>query len=162
MVRTIFIGYNCEEDTWRAELIRRCLENEDFHAYGFWDPAFLEQIKKEGKEAIRQLINMEFKGAEATIVLIGRYTYDSPWIEYEIRKSHIKEKPIIGIYIHNIRKGDGETCEKGRNPFNKIIVNIGGRRDVLANHIPVYDWIEDDGRANIRKWIQDVVTETSE
>ena len=155
MCKKLFLCHDCDEDRSRIEKIRDSLETKRKVLAGLWDKELVEEARRKGREAIRELINSEFKGTSVTVVLIGESTYYNPWIEYEIRKSHVHEKGIIGIYIHNLITIDGRRSRKGKNPFAKITVNVHGRREILSKYIPVYDWVEDDGINNIDRWIKE-------
>jgi hypothetical protein len=46
------------------------------------------------------------------------------------------------------------TDSKGANPFNNWSVTQNGQKVSLATLYPTYDWVSDDGRANIGIWIE--------
>ena len=91
-----------------------------------------------------RLIDAALEDSEVTVVLIGQKTYKSRWVRYEIEKSIERNNGLLGVYIDSIRDAQGRTSRVGRSPFGDI-----------ADDVPHFDWVEDDGFSNIREWIAD-------
>jgi hypothetical protein len=79
-------------------------------------------------------------GTSVTVVLIGAETGKRRWVKYEIKRSIELGKGLLGIDISKIRDPRGKTDTKGPNP--------------LPSGYPLYQWNNDDGRANIGTWIE--------
>ena len=76
---------------------------------------------------------------------------DPPW---EVKKqSYKKGNALLGIYVHNIKNQNSETDIKGKNPFDSWHI-----KDVYFSSIyKSYDWVHDEGRDNISKWIEEAI-----
>lgn len=106
----------------------------------FIDSAKWESVKRDGDQAIKNCIASQLNGTSVTVVLIGSLTSQRRWINYEIQESLKRPNGLLGIYIHNCPLFDGSTDIKGANP--------------LPAGYSTYDWINDNGRANLGMWIE--------
>jgi hypothetical protein len=104
-----------------------------------WIDASLWERTKPNDSAIRQLIGRALQNTTVTVVLIGSDTSKRRWVNYEIRESLARGNALIGIYIHNIPGFNRTTDPKGVNP--------------LPSSAPTYDWVRDDGYANLGSWV---------
>jgi hypothetical protein len=76
-------------------------------------------------------------------------------VGYEIKQSHGKGNGLLGIYIHNIKDTNGKTDLKGKNPLDSWwITQENGMKKYLSSIYKTYDWVNDNGRANIGAWIE--------
>jgi len=46
------------------------------------------------------------------------------------------------------------TDTRGTNPFSKWQIDKDGRKVLLSEIYPTYDWVNDDGRNNMGNWIE--------
>ena len=60
-------------------------------------------------------------------------------------------KGMLGVYIHKVRLFDGSTDIKGGSPFDKWTFSAPNGKVITY---PTYDWVDDDGRANLGSWIE--------
>jgi hypothetical protein len=80
-------------------------------------------------------------------------------VQYEIRKSYDRGNALLGIYIDNIKDQSGQIHPlRGSNPFESVIVGgtalSGGGVSISRKiHVPIYDWVTDNGRTSIATWI---------
>src|SRR5262245_56921525 len=150
MARRTFFSFHYERDVWRAGQVRNCwVAKPDRESAGFWDAAAWEAVKKKGDEAIEKWIDDQLKGTSVTVVLIGAETSGSKYVGYEIKQSHNKGNGMLGITIHNMRDVNSRTDTAGKNPFANWQVERNGRKVLLSDIYPVYDWVNDNGRINI-------------
>jgi hypothetical protein len=49
-------------------------------------------------ETIRRVLRMKISWATTVVVLVGKETYERPWVNWEIEQAHKQGKRIIGIY----------------------------------------------------------------
>jgi len=154
MARRVFFSFHYEGDVWRAGQIRNCWVTQDRESAGFWDAAAWEQVKRKGEAAIERWIDEQLKGTSVTVVLIGSQTSERPYVGYEIKQSYSKDNGMLGIYIHNMKDSDGHTAAPGKNPFGNWHIQENGRQVSLSSLFPTYDWVNDNGRANIGTWIE--------
>lgn len=139
MARKTFFSFHYERDNWRAAQIRNASLTQKEDA-GFIDAVDWEEVKKKGQAAIEKWIQDQLHNTTCTVVLIGAETSTRPYVAYEVEQSRIRGNGLIGIYIHNVKDAQGKTDTKGANP--------------LPSGAPTYDWVNDDGRANLGTWIE--------
>jgi hypothetical protein len=159
MVRHVFFSFHYERDVWRANQVRNSwVTKPNTEAAGFIDKAAFEEVKKKGDAAVEKWIDDQLNGTSVTVVLIGAETSTRKYVQYEIKKSHGKNG-MLGIYIHKQKDQDGKTDSKGANPFDFFyITNSDGSTIYLSALYPTYDWINDNGYANLGKWIEAAAT----
>jgi hypothetical protein len=61
---------------------------------------------------------------------------------------------MLGIYIHNMKDVNSKTDIKGTNPLSNWHVERDGKKVLLSDIYPTYDWINDDGYKNLGTWIE--------
>ncbi len=151
MARKVFFSFHFDRDSRRVAQVRNA------HVIGYYEkPPFLsaadwETVKRKGDAAIKKWIDDNLIGSSATIVLIGAETYTRPWVKYEIEESYKKGNGLLGITLHNINDPLTGKDTPGQNPFTYIKDKFG---NPLSNSIPIYDWINSNGRDNIGSWIE--------
>ncbi|MDP2672310.1 MAG: TIR domain-containing protein [Nanoarchaeota archaeon] len=155
MPKSVFFSFDYDRDIWRVSQVRNSnVVKPRGEEDGFIDSASWEEVKKKDEATIKRWIDNQLEGTSITIVLIGAQTYDSKWVNYEIQTSANRKNKLLGIYIHNIRNNYQQTDYKGKNPFEKFtFTKSDGTKINLSNLVPVYDWVLQDGRSNITKWI---------
>ena len=154
MARRVFFSFHHSRDVWRSGQVRNSWVTQDRESAGFWDSAAWEEIKKKDTAAIEKWIDDQMKGTSVTVVLIGAQTSDRQHVGYEIKQSHNKGNGLLGIYIHNMKDVNSKTDTKGNNPLANWHVEQGGRKVLLSEIYPCYDWVSDDGRKNMGDWIE--------
>jgi antiphage defense system Thoeris ThsB-like protein len=149
MARKIFFSFHYERDAWRAGQVRNANVVSDEDEYGFIDAVDWEAIKKKGNAAIKRWIDDQLENTSVTAVLIGAETADREWVQFEIQRSWNRGNGVVGVRIHNIKDQDQEADTAGRDPFEDFKLPDGTR---LSSVCKTYDWVNDDGRANLGKW----------
>ncbi len=154
MARKVFFSFHYEHDVWRVANVRN---SDQFKAAGestaFIDGVAWEAVKKGGSQAIKNWINKQLEGTSVTIVLIGSETNGRDYVHYEIEQSIKKGNGLLGVYVHNMKDSQGKTVMKGTNPFLRHQVQgVFGALKVY----PTYDWVNDNGRDNLKHWIESV------
>lgn len=159
MPRRVFFSFHYD-DVVRAMNVRNSwVVRGDNETAGFIDKADFETVERQGDAAIRRWIDAQLHGTSVTVVLIGASTWSRPYVQYEIRQSYIKGNGLLGVSIHNIRDFRMQTSPAGQNPF--AFSKVPGRTllggDIsLPYRVPVYDWVNDNGRENMQRWIESV------
>ena len=154
MARRTFFSFSYERDCWRAGQVRNSWVTKDRESAGFWDAVVWEEVKKKSKDAIEKWIDDQLKGTSVTVVLIGAETSASTYVGYEIKQSHIRGHGLLGIYIHNLKDVGSKIDTKGLNPLSNWHMERDGRKVLLSDIYPTYDWVNDDGRNNMGGWIE--------
>jgi len=151
MARKVFYSFHFKRDAWRAAQVRNSNVIADEDEFGVIDSVAWEQIERQGDEAIKRWINDQLKFTSVTVVLIGAQTAERDWVDYEIRQSWKRGNALLGLRIHGIKNQDTETDIPGANPFASIRLADGTS---LSSIIRVYDWVADNGRANLGTWVE--------
>ena len=152
MARKTFFSFHFEGDSWRAGQVRNSNVIPIECETGFMDACDWEEVKKKGAPAVEQWIASQLEGTSVTAVLIGTETAGRPWVQHEIIESWNRGNGIVGVLIHNIKDQNGETALPGRNPLDEIKLPDGRS---LAAVCRTYDWVADQGRANLGSWIEE-------
>lgn len=152
--RQVFLSFDYDEDVIRASQIKEmgALEKETLFSGNGW-----EKVKYQNDNSIKKWIEENMKYRSCVIVLIGEKTSNSEWVLYEIKKAVENNKPIFGIYIHNLKDMSNKISSKGLNPFDKLTLN----GEKLSNYVDCYNPKSfdtyNDIKNNIEKWIETAV-----
>lgn len=155
MVRKAFFSFHYQKDVWRVNSVRNSWVTKPEHeASKFLDAAEREKVWRGGDAAIKQWIDNQLNGTSVTVVLIGSETAGREYVNYEIVQSHKQKKGLLGIYIHQLKDQNQRTSIKGRNPFDDWSITVDGRKKLLSEIYPTYDWVNNDGYNNMPVWIE--------
>jgi hypothetical protein len=97
MTRRVFISYQ-HEDLLKAKGLNLMTYNKKVNV-DFTGRHLLSPVDSQDDAYISRKIREQLKGSSATIVLIGRETTNSEWVEREIAWSREDGKGIIGIRV---------------------------------------------------------------
>lgn len=160
MARKAFFSFHYQNDVWRANQVRNSwVTKDDREAAGFIDAADFEEVARKGDTAIKKWIDDQLNGTSVTVVLIGSETSSRSYVQYELEKSWKKGNGIIGIYIHQCKDKNGNTCTKGDISFGPLFTNDTDDKKYFYQRFKTYDWVDDDGYKNMGKWIEDAAKE---
>ncbi len=154
MARRAFFSFHYERDCWRAGQVRNSWVTKDRESSGFWDAAAWEEVKKKTDAEIEKWIGDQLVGTSVTVVLIGAETSTRQYVGYEIKLSHRRGNGMLGIYIHNMKDANSKTDTKGINPLSNWHVEHDGKKILLSDLYPTYDWVNDEGYKNLGIWIE--------
>lgn len=59
--------------------------------------------KQVSDRTIKRLLRMKMRWSGSVIVIIGKKTYQRPWVKWEIDMARKLGKPIIGVYEHGLK-----------------------------------------------------------
>jgi len=116
MARHVFFSFHYQRDIWRVNQVRNIGEVVGSAAAGFHDASLWEEAKRKGDAAIKKLIDDGLKGTSVTVVCIGAKTAGRKYINYEISQSIARGNGLIGLQIHDLKNGAGETDSVGETP----------------------------------------------
>ena len=139
MARRAFFSFEFEHDVWRANVVRNSWVTQERQAAGFYDAVEFEQIKRGGDLAIQRWIDNQLVNTSVTVVLVGAYTCQSRWVNYEIEASKARGNGLLGIDISKIKDVNGETTE---------------RCGKIPEGYSFYLWNNNDGYRNMGDWIE--------
>ncbi len=155
MLRKVFFSFHYQRDVWRVNPVRNSwLMKPDHETSKFLDAAEREKVWRGGESAIKTWINEQLNGTSVTVVLIGSQTAGRQFVNYEIEQSHKQKKGLLGIYIHQIKNNNQQQDNKGRNPFDDWCITENGQKRLLSQTYQTYDWVNDNGYANMPNWIE--------
>jgi hypothetical protein len=150
MVRKVFFSFHYDRDVRRVVQIRNSwVVRPDSQAQPFYDKAEFEEAKRRAG-GIEQWIEEQLKGTSVTVVLFGAETYEREWVRHEIKRSYELRKGILAIDIHNVKDPQLGASSQGRNPLDYWSVE----QRSFANLYRTYDWVRDNGHANMPSWIE--------
>lgn len=155
MVRKVFFSFHYERDIWRVMQVRNSwvVPNERTGQRLYTDAAELEEAKRKAG-GTEKWIEQQLEGTSVTVVLIGAETARRPWVIHEIKRSHQLRKGLLGVRIHGVQNQKWQTDVMGLNPFDQLYIDEGGRKKLLGEVYPTYDWQLEHGRTNLAKWIE--------
>lgn len=138
MAHRTFFSFHYEKDVWRASNVRQSSALKTVPS-DWIEASIWEEAKSKTDVALQKLIADALLGTSVTAVLIGSETASRRWVNYEIEASERRGNGLLGIYIHNIKDRGGYPARKGSNP--------------LPSKYATYDWINDNGYANLGGWV---------
>jgi hypothetical protein len=164
MNRRISLSFCYRHDLWRAHQVRNSwLLSGDTST--LLDAAGWLAVEAQGLCAVRARIDHQLAGTDVTVVLIGEHTSKNPYVLYELQQSYRRGNGLLGLRIHPLRDQAGQSSLQGRNPLDDLVVETneptfgffgGGKfRRHLSSLCETYDWLQDDGRANLPRWIEE-------
>ena len=161
MPKRVFFSFDFSEDLWRASVVRnRWIADPSLAAGGLWSPEFILGQPPEQK-GMERFIDEQVEAAEVTAVLIGAHTASCEHVLYAIRRSAELGRGLLGVYVNECRNRYGSTSPRGRNPFDRVVVYRDGREESLAESVPTYDWMADDGYRNLYDWINEAMARST-
>ena len=103
MARRVFFSFHYD-DVMRVNVVRNSdqIVRRYDRAARFHDRSLWEEAKKQGRIALKRMINRALVGSSVTCVLIGQQTWQRPWVRYEILKSLARGNGILAVHIHDV------------------------------------------------------------
>ena len=155
--RPVFFSFHYGNDVMRVQLVRNIgtLEGNTVVSANDW-----ETVKRGGDASIKRWIDDSLKYKQCVIVLIGEQTSSRPWVKYEIEKAWNGNKPIFGIYIHNLSCPRNGKSRKGTNPFDVFKLTDGRKLSSLVNcYDPSSFDTYNDIAKNMESWVSSAIAQ---
>lgn len=132
--RNVFFSFHYA-DIMRVNNVRKSGEfktestNGSRNIEGFYDYSLWESRKLNGDDSLKQLIREGVDRTAAICVLIGTNTWSRPWVRYEIARSVIDGRGLLGVHINglNHHQHPFQPHPLGENPFR--YVGIAAKND---------------------------------
>lgn len=102
-MRRTYFAFKFAEDIFRANQVRNhniVLGAEDA---GFIDDSEWEEVRLKDPITIASRIRERIARTTVTIVLVGRETWRSQWVNYEIQQSVANLNGLLVVYIHTLK-----------------------------------------------------------
>ena len=103
----------------------------------------------------------QLSGKSCSIILIGTNTAGRKWINYEIKRSWLDSKGLLGIYIHRLKDREQSQSSKGKNPFDHFNIEMTPQSSIVKVYDPpyaastdVYAYIEQ----NLASWVDTAIS----
>lgn len=143
MGRSVYFAFHYDDvASFRANVVRKssAFKKQKFR---FKDSSIWEESKEKGPTKIKELIDLSLKGTSVTCVLVGTETYSRRYVRYEIVKSLVEKKGLVGVGINWIKDRNGNTkFWPGENPFGYLKVFIDNKGTTLSFfEYKDYKWI---------------------
>jgi hypothetical protein len=88
---------------------------------GFYDNSLWESRKRDGEEAVRNLIREGVKNSSAVCVLVGTETWARPWVRYEIARAVIDGRGLLVVHVNGLKHHQLMIAHvSGPNPLDYI------------------------------------------
>ncbi|HET9281073.1 MAG TPA: TIR domain-containing protein [Candidatus Angelobacter sp.] len=118
MARHIFISYQ-HEDRMKAKgfNLLRWNKNVDFEFVG---RHLLDPVDSKDEDYITRKVHEQMTGTSATVVLLGKNTAQSEWVQHEIEKSVEKKNGIVAIKLD-----DSVSNPPKDSPVGKALYEAG-------------------------------------
>jgi len=136
MTRRVFISYQ-HEDRKKANGFRILRWNNNVDVE-FQDRHLLSPVDSTNENYIKRCIREEMKGASTTVVIVGKETSNSEWVDYEIEHSIEEGKGIVAIKAHDgvtdddvpdkIQENGGEVLDWNPDEFSGAIERAAQQR----------------------------------
>lgn len=118
--RRVFFSFRFNYDAWRASMVRNMgkVSEESTFSDNDW-----EEVKEKNDTAIKNWINNEMKMRSCIIVLVGRYSFNRKWIDYEIEHAWESGKGVVAIRIHKLKDESGFQTDPGHDPLSDFVID---------------------------------------
>lgn len=154
MPRRVFFSFHYARDSVNVAQVRNAwVVSPQHETQPLLDKAAWETIKRQGDAAIRRWIDTQMQGTSVTVVLFGAQTYLRPWVQHEILKSYDERRGLLGVSLRGM-KGFGSQPDYSPCP-NPFPAAFQRRPNVNVLQFPTYEWIANDGRSNLGRWVED-------
>jgi len=132
MAKQVFFSFHYDDvKTFRANVVRNHgFTKENGQEAGFFDGSIWEDAKTHGDDSVKRLINSNLDGTTVTCALIGTWTWNRPWVRYEILKSYDRGNALFGVHINSVPDKNQQTFPQGPNPFDYLgfVVSEDGKK----------------------------------
>jgi MTH538 TIR-like domain (DUF1863) len=157
MPRKVFFSFHYQRDVRRVVQVRNSwVVRPGGEAQPFYDKAEFEKAKAR-VGGIEKWIEEQLRGTSCTVVLYGAETHLREWVGYEIKRSYQLKKGMLAIDIHNVKDPQNGADVPGVNPLSNWHIEKNGTKTYLNDMYANYDWVRDNGYANLPIWIEDAI-----
>lgn len=145
MARRCFFSFHYKRDVWRAQQVKNSWLSKDRESAGFFDSSAFETSKKADSQ-LKGFLDSELQGSSVTCVLIGAETFSRRWVRYEIVRSFVENKGLLGVYLNGLRNEKSEADVQGYNPFDFLGYEWNRSTDIIKfkeRKNWVWEWFSD-------------------
>lgn len=193
MARRVFFSFHYQEDVQRAQVVRNSwVTKPERDDAGFFDASVFESRQRTSDDALKRFLREGLSGSSVTCVLTGSQTASRRWVRYELLRSFVDGRGLMGVSIHGIRNLRQQQAFPGANPFaqlggevrngtlyfkehdgtkwvwarditsmslHDVAYDLRGRTNFTFDAVfPTYDWVSNQGYANLGVWVASAAT----
>ena len=96
MAKKIFISYDYDHDRHYKNMLLAWDENSEFD-FGFSDYSADVAINSTDEAVIKRAISAKISAATYFLCLVGTYTHNSDWVDWEIEKAIDLKKRLVAV-----------------------------------------------------------------
>lgn len=108
----IFISYDYDNDKTYKNLLLAWAANSDFD-FSFEDMSADVSIDSKDAAVIKSAISAKINSATHFLCIIGKHTWKSKWVAWEIEKAVELKKKIVAVKIENTNTSPDKILEVG-------------------------------------------------
>ena len=112
-MKRVFLSF-VEEDLSQVRGLRLLKDNPNFEL-DFFDESIREPIDSRNADYIKRVIREKIQRCSVTVCLIGKHTYKSKWVEWELETSEQEGNKIIVMALKGISEAILPTFVRERN-----------------------------------------------
>lgn len=112
MARKIFISYDYDNDKHYKNLLLAWNKHGEFDIE-FYDQSVDVSINSTDANYIKQVIQGRIAKSDILLVLIGKQTYKSAWVAWEIQKAYELKKKLVAVKIDDENTSPDVILGKG-------------------------------------------------
>lgn len=120
MARRAFFSFHYQRDVHRAWVVRNSWVTQERQDSGFFDSSVFESKKRTSDAALKRFLDEGLVNCSVTCVLAGYQTAWRRWVRYELLRSFVEGKGMLGISIHSISRFNEGPDTPGPNPFSLL------------------------------------------
>lgn len=110
--KKIFISYDYDNDRHYKNLLTAWDKNVLFD-FKFYDGSVDVSVNSTNADYIKQVIKNRISESNVLLVIIGKHTHKSEWVEWEINKAYDLKVSIVGVKIDNSNTSPNAIFGKG-------------------------------------------------
>ena len=137
-METVFIAYNDETDSTRANHVRKQLLASGTYLVEGYSP-FTSWSKTRNGSSLQDLkteFDKQLACASVAVILVGENSATNPWIRYAIEQSYVNDKALFVLDISQIPDEHGETCTPDINPLERFRGIRSRTKIIFAQPLP--------------------------
>lgn len=110
--KKVFISYDYDNDKTYKNLLLAWDANDDFD-FSFYDTSVDVSVDSDDAAAIKRVISARINSSPRFLCLIGKKTYKSDWIDWEIKKAIDLKKKLIAVKINKDNTAPSAILNQG-------------------------------------------------
>lgn len=110
--KKVFVSYDYDNDRQYKNLLLAWDKNDEFD-FSLYDQSVDVSVDSTDAGAIRRIISNRIRNSTYFLCLIGKSTYKSRWIKWEINKAIELKKKLVAVKIESTNRAPDEIMGVG-------------------------------------------------